>query len=137
MSEEKDNILLMEDKQLKNGEIKLRVTSDEIEVYAEVVSAENGGKDATYEDALIELKSAGVEYGINEEQLKDVFDNRMFDSEILIANGLLPVDGIDGEVRYFFDTHKEIKPKEDEKGNVDFKDLNIIQALSVFLCKWF
>ena len=119
----------MENNEAKDGEIKLRVISGEMEAYLEVLSADDEGTDATYDQAMKEIRKAKIEYGLNEELLREIFDNRMFDKEMLIASGLPAVDGIDGEVSYFFETNPEIKPKEDEKGNVDFKDLNIIQSI--------
>ena len=117
-----------EEKIVRNGEVKVNVTPDRLEVYLKVISAINGN-DATYEDAIRELKKSNVVYGINEELLKEIFENKVFDQEILIANGLPPIDGVDGEIKYFFDTKREIKAKEDEKGNVDFKDLSLIQNI--------
>lgn len=119
----------MESESAKNGQVRIRVTGDGMEAYINVVSAEDGGKEMTYEDAQRELRKAKIEYGINEELLKEIFESRMFDREILIASGLKRVDGIDGEIKYYFDTNPEVKPKEDEKGNVDFKDLNLIQSI--------
>jgi len=117
-----------EEKIVRNGEINIDVTPDRLEAHIKVISAINGNE-ATYEDAIRELEKSNVVYGINKELLKEIFENKIFDQEILIANGLPPVDGVDGEIKYFFDTKREIKPKEDEKGNVNFKDLNLIQNI--------
>ncbi|NVM04889.1 MAG: DUF342 domain-containing protein, partial [Candidatus Helarchaeota archaeon] len=116
------------EKIVKNGEVKVKVTHDELEAYIKVIPAING-EEATYDDAIRELKKSDVVYGINDELLKEIFENRIFDKEVLIASGLLPVDGEDGKIKYFFDVNREVKPKEDEKGNVDFKDLNLIQNI--------
>ena len=79
--------------------------------------------------AVKKLKEAGVSYGINDELLNDIFERRVFDEELLIASGDAPVHGIDGKVNYFFETSPEVKPSEDDKGNVDFKDLNLIKSV--------
>lgn len=111
----------------RDGNIEIKVIPDELEAYIKIVSAING-REITYNDAIRELKKANVVYGINEELLRKIFENRIFDQEILIANGVLSVNGTDGDIKYFFDVTEGIKPHEDEKGNVDFKNLNLIQS---------
>ena len=37
------------------------------------------------------------------------------------------MDEKDGEIKYYFET--ELKPQMDEKGNIDYKELNLIQKV--------
>ncbi|MBN1981236.1 MAG: DUF342 domain-containing protein [Chitinivibrionales bacterium] len=46
-----------------------------------------------------------------------------------IAQGVLPKNGTDGFVKCLFDTTTSLKPKEDEHGNVDYRDVNIIHSV--------
>ena len=39
---------------------------------------------------------------------------------MLVARGKKVVNGKDGEINYFFET--EIKPKMDDRGNIDYKE---------------
>ncbi|MBW7995512.1 MAG: DUF342 domain-containing protein [Candidatus Glassbacteria bacterium] len=71
------------------------------------------------------LADSGIVYGVLDDVIDSVFNKEKFDQPVLVARGLPPVDGSDGELEFFFET--EIKPRFDEKGNVDFKELNLIQ----------
>ncbi|MFC1558386.1 FapA family protein [candidate division KSB1 bacterium] len=110
------------------GDVEIRITGDELEAYIQVIPAINSSE-ATHNMAVKKLKEAGVSYGINDELLNDVFERRIFDEELLIASGDAPVHGVDGEIKYYFEISPDVKPTEDEKGNVDFKELNLIKSV--------
>jgi len=112
----------------RKGDIEVRISNDELEAYVKVISEVNSSE-ATPDMAVRKLKEAGVSYGINDELLNSIFERGIFNKELLIASGDAPVHGIDGKVKYFFNTNPEVKPKEDGKGNVDFKDLNLIKSV--------
>jgi len=81
--------------------------------------------DFSTEDLRQFLKDHEIVYGILDEVIENIFKEEKYDQPVLIASGKKAVNGKDGEVKLLFDT--EIKPKFDEKGNVDYKELNLIQ----------
>jgi len=113
----------------RKGEVEIKVLNNNMDVYMIVTSPEGDGEEATYEDAVQALKSKKIQYGINDELIKEIFDKDNFDRQILVATGLDPVDGEDGKIRYHIDTERKIKPKRDEKGNVDYKDIGFLQSV--------
>ncbi len=117
-----------ESKEKRDGRVEVSVDSGRMEASIKIIPAIEG-VEVTYDDAIRELRNNKVVYGINEELLNNIFEDKLYDTSILIAEGLPPIDGIDGEVKYYFERNRVIKPKEDEKGNVDFKDINLIQGV--------
>ena len=71
------------------------------------------------------LEDKRIVYGIKEDVLKKIFNKKKFEKEILIAEEKPVRHGIQGKIKYFFQT--EVKPKRDEHGNVDYKELSLIQ----------
>jgi uncharacterized protein (DUF342 family) len=58
---------------------------------------------------------------------EDIICGEQVSETVLVAKGLEPIDGKDGEIEYKFNYNKEkLIPKELEDGNVDFYNLDLI-----------
>ena len=66
---------------------------------------------------------------INGEEINRIFDEYVFEQVVLIAEGKSKKDGANGKVKYFFKTDIYEHLKEDDKGRVDFKEINLIQQV--------
>lgn len=97
---------------------------DEYEAYIKVKKRLNK-EDFDTEDLRQFLKDHEIVYGILKDEIENIFQEEKYDQPVLIALGKKVVDDKDGEVKLSFET--EIKFKFDEKGNVDYKELNLIQ----------
>src|SRR5690606_16380994 len=73
------------------------------------------------------LNDAGITYGIDENMLLNICDKPIYDKDIVIANGIEPINGKDGTYKLNFKTEKELRPKEKEDGTVDFYNLEIVE----------
>ena len=102
----------------------LKISEDEYEASVKVCTPLNKD-DFGSEDLKQFLKDNDIVYGIKEEAIENIFQKKKFEQSVLIASGQKVKDGKDGEIKYYFEP--EIKPKVDEKGNVDYKELNLIQ----------
>ncbi len=71
------------------------------------------------------LQDSGIVFGLLEDVIEWAFKEEKFEQPLLVAKGQPPVDATNGELLFYFDT--EIKPKFDDDGNVNFKELNLIQ----------
>lgn len=89
-----------------------------------------GGKHVTFEDVMSALKEKEVKYGIDEKEIKRAIKNKSFGELIAVAEWTPPVDGENGSIEYLMPQNKEIKPKRDEFGIVDFRDLGHIVPVS-------
>ena len=102
----------------------LEISDDKYEAYIKVKKPLNEG-DFNSEDLKRFLTENGIVYGILEEEIENIFKQEIFGESILAAQGQRVVDEKDGEIKYSFET--ELKPQMDEKGNIDYKELNLIQ----------
>ncbi|MFC1477714.1 FapA family protein [candidate division KSB1 bacterium] len=114
----------------RDGKILVKLLNNGLEAAIVVYDSLGEGKPPTVDMAKKLLRKEGVVYGIDDTLLNAVFDNKEFEQEIVVARGLPAIDGKDSEVKYFFDVRNIAKPKEDDKGNVDFKDLNLLQNVT-------
>ncbi|MFC1551895.1 flagellar assembly protein A [Candidatus Latescibacterota bacterium] len=102
----------------------IEISEDKYEAFATVTKPLNEG-DIVAADLKIFLAEKGITYGVLDEEIENILKQELFDKSVLVARGKKVVNGKDGEIKYFFET--EIKPKMDENGNIDYKELNIIQ----------
>jgi uncharacterized protein (DUF342 family) len=75
-----------------------------------------------------------ITHGVDEEAiegiLSDLAKGAYPDSPVVIARGSAPRDGANGSVRYYFNTESTLKPRENPDGSVDFKNVELVQAVS-------
>lgn len=82
--------------------------------------------DESYEyvldEVLEEISKAGVKTGIDEEKIKEMIGNKIYDRTVIIATGRPAEHGKDGYYKFFFDVDymKNNKPMVREDGSVDY-----------------
>lgn len=125
----------MMDKQNDAQEVNEEIKEDaklEVEISKDLMCASiyvippKGGKMISFDDVLNELKKKGIVEGINYDLIRKVLENGIFFTKVKIAEGSPPVDGQNGQIKYYFDIKKEIRPSVSEDGRVDFHDLNLV-----------
>ncbi|MDA3812212.1 MAG: FapA family protein, partial [Spirochaetaceae bacterium] len=106
----------------------VEISEDEMQAFIYVSEAGPGGANLTGDDIKGFLKNNRVISGIKPEYLSDFEENPVYRRSYLVAEGLSPVNGKDGYIKYLFETdpHK-IKLKVKDDGKVDFRELNLIQ----------
>jgi uncharacterized protein len=102
----------------------LEEATDEYEASVKVVKPEAEG-DFTAEDLKKFLADQGIVFGILDEEIEDIFKQEKYGRPVIVARGRRVADEKDGGINYYFDT--EIKAQVDYQGNVDFRELNLIQ----------
>ncbi|MFC1564111.1 DUF342 domain-containing protein [candidate division KSB1 bacterium] len=111
----------------KDGRVNVRILNNGLAGAITVYPEEGEGKEPKIELGKEQLRKSGVVFGIDETILHAIFQNKNFEEEIVVANGIPPKDGKHGSINFFFDTEMKLKPVEDEKGNVDYKNINLLQ----------
>ncbi len=87
-----------------------------------------GGADITPEQIKNALTTQGVVAGISDEKINALVDVPIYNEPVVVAEAVLPVDGHDAYMVYNFETDRsKIRAKEAANGQVDFKELNLIQ----------
>lgn len=103
------------------------ISDDNLKASVKILPPENGGQSPNIQSLRAALEEKGVVYGIDVMKLLSICKDPKYDEEIIVAQGVEPVDGVDGSYEVNFDTTRDLKPKEREDGTVDFHDLGIVE----------
>jgi len=90
----------------------------------------NQGDDAepiTIDEIMNELTQAEIVFGINKNAIEDAVLHEKLNTPIIIAEGTLPQRGENSRFTYNFNTSQEHRPKVDDDGRIDYKNINFIQ----------
>ena len=102
----------------------ISVSPNEMKAWIRIDKSEN--QFFTPEKIITCLNQIGVIKGINEESIQELFQKKLFDQQILAAEGILPQNGKNGRVEYTFDINSlNRKPKELANGKVTLDDINL------------
>jgi len=106
-------------------------SDDKIEGYITFSGSENGGKELTPDDIRKIIVDNNVVYGLDEALVGKLAEGpRDYEKRYTIAVGEKPVNGENGKLEYFFNQAKKtLKPKLNEDGTVDFKNLALIETI--------
>jgi len=114
----------------ENAIIHIKIAQNELEAYINIEPPNNGGLEPTFEALQAALSEYGISYNVNFEKLREIEAAPVYRSDILIACGVTPVDGVDGSASFKIRTEKSaLKPKEREDGSVDYYDLGIAESV--------
>lgn len=122
---------------IKNGKVVLPIdsvvsiyiNSNGSEAYATVEPPKNGGAEVTERDIREALEKNKVVYGIDDEMVKRIAEEKLYSRKNLIAKWTPPENGVDGTIHYYFEKQLNIAPVEDEHGFVDYKNLGLIRTV--------
>ncbi|MBQ4378597.1 MAG: FapA family protein [Treponema sp.] len=104
------------------------ISSDEMRATATISPPSIGGADITVEQIKKALTQQGVVAGVSEEKIQALIDKPDYNVPVVVAEAVLPIDGKDAYITYNFETDRsKIRAKQAANGQVDFKELNLIQ----------
>ncbi len=115
-----------------DGTLSIEVAEDEMRVYAHFVHPKFGGRHMEVDDVLESLKRSGVVSGINEARVAGYLEEMDYSRPLLAAEGQAPRHGKDAYIDYKVRIDKaDVSFSEDEKGQVDFKNLDLLENVVV------
>lgn len=104
------------------------ITKDEMKGLITVTAPAMSGSEVSPNAIVRALQTQGVVAGIDENKINEFIDNPVYNIPYEVATAIEPVDGRDAYIAYNFETDRsKLKAKEAENGQVDFKELNLIQ----------
>ncbi len=107
--------------------VSIEITDFEMKSFITIRSPGMGGTDIDFDNIINILKNNNIIHGIDEDRIRELEKQPVYDTSMLIAEGSKPVNGNDATIIYNFDTNRaEIKLKE-KNGKVDFKEQNLIK----------
>lgn len=108
------------------------VARDEMSATISVSPPSFSGSEVSAEAIKQALAIQGVCAGVLDDKIDEFIDNPVYNAPYEVAAAVLPVDGRDAYIAYNFETDRsKLKLKETENGQVDFKELNLIQNVVV------
>ena len=111
--------------------LSVKMSDDKLSAVVRVYSPSNDGRTLSKTEFVEKLAAAGVKFGVIEEAIDEWMINRRYCSDFLIAEGIAAEDSTDAVIEYHFNTEHEFRPTTDEKGNIDFHQLNLLNQVDV------
>ena len=106
----------------------VEISNDEMKASINVTSPAIGGAEISAEQIVRVLQTQGVVAGISKEKIEEFVDMPIYGVPCVVAEAMQPVDGRDAYIAYNFETDRsKLKLSETETGQVNFKELNLIQ----------
>ncbi len=115
-----------------DGTLTVEITEDEMKAFVHFVPPRFAGKHMETDDVLDSLKRSGVITGINQARISDYLEQMDYSRPLLAAEGQPPHNGRDAYIDYKVRIDKsDVSFSEDEKGQVDFKNLDLLENVVV------
>jgi uncharacterized protein len=115
-----------------DSKISVEMSDDEMKVFVKITRPRFSGRHLDVEDIIEALKQGGVVTGIEEERIAKYLDDMDYSSVLIGAEGVKPKHGRDAHIDYKVRIDKSRTVfEEDEKGQVDFKDLDLLENVVV------
>lgn len=116
---------------VKTGEPKdaaVEINADQSGTVANLIitAPKNGGRPATVEMVAEALKASGVVSGIDEYDIKQAIQEKLYDVPVCVARAIPPKRGKNGYVSFNYDKDRKLKPLRDEFGVANYRELNFI-----------
>jgi uncharacterized protein len=112
-----------------DSKCEIRISTDNFNAYAFITSPQ-GGKDVTKEALYDALKEKNVIFGIKDDVINNIVENKIYEREMLIAVGVQPIDGESAKLDYHFDTNSETTLVEDDEGKINYHELSLIKNVT-------
>ena len=106
--------------------VTVSVSQDKMAAHARFYAASEQGAQLDKDSIVKSLSDAGVVYGIIEETVSRWLDKKLYCTDFLIAEGTPPERSRDAFIEYKFETEKVFNPTIDEKGVINFHQLNLL-----------
>ena len=110
------------------SEPKVRLSRDNMKAYLLLPRPELENHDLNY--ILAVLKTVGVSYGVKQDRISQMVEQQIYDQEVLVAEGQMPEDGVDGYYEYKFDMNFSKKPKLKPDGSVDYWSIKMVEIVT-------
>ena len=111
-----------------DGLVTCEVSKDEMHATVTLTAPSMSGSDVNADSIKRTLQVQGVVAGFLDDKIQELVDNPIYNVPVEVASAILPIDGKDAYIAYNFETDRsKLKAKEAENGQIDFKELNLIQ----------
>ncbi|MDD4074943.1 MAG: FapA family protein [Eubacteriales bacterium] len=114
------------------------IEDNQMTAYMTLSSPEpNKGRQLTFQRVMQDIQGLyHIGYGLKKEVVAEALENHQYDQRILIAEGLYPVTGADGQLIYHFEKryknseYRAHTLDEADESKVDFKELDLFESVT-------
>jgi uncharacterized protein (DUF342 family) len=110
-----------------DARVVVEVSDDEMKASMTVIPPRSGGRDPDIDDVLEALNDQGVVVGVKQDVISNSLEDEVYNVPVIIAEGQKPKNGEEAKINYNFRLDKKVHLQEDEKGQVNFKDLDLVE----------
>jgi len=104
----------------------IHISLDKMKATCRFYPPSPGGTLMNAKDIIDDLQFKKIKFGIDQEAIASFLADRHYCTDYVFAMGQQPVHGRDAKIEYFFNINKNLQPKRNEDGSVDYKELNTI-----------
>lgn len=111
-----------------DGSVELIVSEDKMKASIKLTKKEDTQVSEKF--VLEHLARNKVVYGVKLDVIKRIIEKGLYNMPVVVAEGLYPQPGKNGEIEFYFDISDQVKPQILEDGRVDYKQLNIVRNVN-------
>lgn len=100
----------------------IKISEDSLKAYA-YICPDQGKGSYTKEELYQKLKEYKVTYGLLEDEIEAVINEKRYYEDVLIATGEEPINGENGQFEFLFNTNVDTRPKILVDGSVDYRSM--------------
>lgn len=104
----------------------INISLDKMKATCRFYPPSNDGALMSAKEIIDDLQFKKIRFGIDQEAIASFLSDRQYCKDYVFAAGEQPVHGRDAKIEFFFNTSKNLQPKRNEDGSVDYKELNTI-----------
>lgn len=105
----------------------IEIAPDEMKAYVTVTQPILSGRILEKNEIKELLEANEVVFGIMDDKIESIFEKELYNMPVLVAEGKPAAKGASASVEYKFQTEMKIQLQEDETGNVDYRNQNLVQ----------
>ena len=110
-----------------NEKYQLNVSDDNMVATMRFYAPSETGTRLNFAEVINDLRVRNIVKGVQMQVLQDHFmSTDYFCTDLIVAKGKEPKQGVDDKIEYYFNTDVQAKPEQREDGTVDYYNLNMI-----------
>lgn len=110
----------------EDEQMEIVVSGDKMLAFCHFYPPSTKGNLMSEEDIIDALHAKNITVGIQQEEIQKFLKDRIYGTDLILAKGVPPVNGKDAEIEYFFNINHNLRPKKNEDGTVDYREINTI-----------
>lgn len=112
------------------GFISIEISEDKMKAFITVNKPDSlYTDDVVAQEVFKRIEDSGITFGLNSEAVQSILDSKKWGKKTLFAEGSPPIHGEDASYKFSFSTGNSLKPQENKSGNLDYKELNLVQSI--------